>query len=92
MNSPTDLLAKRHQRIRVVATLVSVAALLLLVRSLPLDTLRTRIEGLLADLGPWGPIAFAGIYIIATVAMLPGSMFTLLGSAIFGFWTAYIAV
>ncbi|MFK7819297.1 MAG: TVP38/TMEM64 family protein, partial [Planctomycetaceae bacterium] len=46
----------------------------------------------LADLGPWGPIAFAGIYIIATVAMLPGSMFTLLGSAIFGFWTAYIAV
>ncbi|MGK7910912.1 MAG: TVP38/TMEM64 family protein [Synechococcus sp.] len=36
------------------------------------------------SLGPWGPIAFIAIYIIATVAFIPGSVLTLGAGAIFG--------
>jgi uncharacterized membrane protein YdjX (TVP38/TMEM64 family) len=49
------------------------------------------LQGLLGDalqwvqnLGPAGAIAFIGIYILATVAFLPGSILTLGGGALFG--------
>ncbi len=34
--------------------------------------------------GPWGPIAFMAIYALATVALLPGTVMTLAGGALFG--------
>lgn len=34
--------------------------------------------------GPWAPIAFMSIYAVATVALLPGSVLTLAGGALFG--------
>lgn len=37
-----------------------------------------------ASLGPWGPIAFIGLYVAATVAFLPGSILTLGAGALFG--------
>ena len=88
-NSSSNVL---HGRVRGVAMLVSVVSVLILVRSLPLEAYRDRLEAWLGELGPWGPIAFALVYILATIAMLPGSMLTLAGSAVFGFWEAYIAV
>lgn len=82
----------KYRRVRIVAILVSVASVFVLLRSLPLDSLKGGLERMLADLGPWGPVAFALIYIVATVLMLPASVLTLLGAAVFGFWTGYIAV
>jgi uncharacterized membrane protein YdjX (TVP38/TMEM64 family) len=38
------------------------------------------IEGL----GPWGPVIFVGLYIVATVAFVPGSVLTLGAGALFG--------
>jgi len=35
-------------------------------------------------LGPWGPIAFAAGYVLATVAFVPGSLLTLAAGALFG--------
>ncbi|BFM40680.1 TVP38/TMEM64 family protein [Synechocystis sp. LKSZ1] len=35
-------------------------------------------------LGPWGVLAFIGLYTIATVALIPGTFLTLGGGAIFG--------
>ena len=35
-------------------------------------------------LGPWGPVIFVGIYIVATVVLLPGSVLTLGAGAVFG--------
>ncbi len=34
--------------------------------------------------GPWGPLAFMAIYAVATVALLPGTVMTLAGGALFG--------
>lgn len=34
--------------------------------------------------GPWGPLAFIAIYVIATIALLPGTVMTLAGGALFG--------
>ena len=45
-------------------------------------------------LGPWGPAAFIGGYILASVAGIPGSVLTLAAGAIFGLWlgVAYVYV
>lgn len=45
-------------------------------------------------LGPWGPVAFVLGYAVATVALLPGSVLTLIGGAVFGLvWgTLYVFV
>jgi uncharacterized membrane protein YdjX (TVP38/TMEM64 family) len=38
----------------------------------------------IADLGIWAPIGFVVLYAVATVAMVPGSIFDLIGGALFG--------
>ena len=35
-------------------------------------------------LGPWGPAAYIALYVVATVAFVPGALLTLAGGAIFG--------
>lgn len=72
--------------------MVSIAAIAVALSCVPASSLRTLAEQTLVDLGPWAPLAFVFIYIAATVAMLPASFLTLAGAALFGFWTAYIAV
>ncbi len=36
------------------------------------------------QLGPWGPILFIGIYVVATLLFIPGSVLTLGAGAVFG--------
>jgi len=38
------------------------------------------------SLGPWAAVAYIGIYVVATVAWIPGSILTLASGAIFGLW------
>src|SRR5438876_12166759 len=35
-------------------------------------------------LGPWGPVIFVGLYVVATVLFVPGSVLTLGAGAVFG--------
>lgn len=53
-----------------------------------LRSLLIRIE----DLGWWGPVAFVATYNLATVLFVPGSLLTLGGGAIFGFWWGSVYV
>jgi len=72
---------------------VAVAAVFL-VRELPLqDWLRTALEWV-GRLGPWGPLLFILLYIVATVLFLPGSPLTLGAGALFGVvWGAvYVSI
>jgi uncharacterized membrane protein YdjX (TVP38/TMEM64 family) len=39
----------------------------------------------LSSLGPWAPIAFFALYIVAVVLMVPASIFTMGAGALFGF-------
>lgn len=36
------------------------------------------------ELGPWAPLAYVGLYVVATVIFLPGSILGLAGGALFG--------
>lgn len=38
----------------------------------------------IAGLGPWGPVTFIILYILATILFIPGSLLTLGGGALFG--------
>ena len=38
----------------------------------------------LQNLGPWAPLAFIGLFALATVLFLPGAIFGLIGGAFFG--------
>ncbi|HEV8631855.1 MAG TPA: VTT domain-containing protein, partial [Thermoanaerobaculia bacterium] len=58
-----------------------------------------RLRGAVADaargierLGPWAPAAFVAGYALATVALLPGSVLTLAGGALFGLWRGTLYV
>src|SRR5437870_5283188 len=47
------------------------------------DLLKSALDWI-AKLGPWGPVIFVGIYIVATVFFIPGSVLTLGAGAVFG--------
>lgn len=55
-----------------------------------IETLKAWIAGL----GPWGPLAFILIYVLATVFCIPGSLMTLAAGALFGVWlgTLYVVI
>lgn len=78
--------------LRIGSVLACIISVLFILRALPIDGIRELLEQFLTSLGPWGPVAFVLIYIVATVAMLPASMFTLLGAALFGFVVGYVVV
>ena len=43
-----------------------------------------NLQGLVDQLGIWGPLVYMAIYMIGTVISLPGSVLTLAGGALFG--------
>ncbi len=53
-------------------------------RLLPVAEWLETVKGTVADLGVWGPIAYGGIYIVAALAFVPGSLITAAAGAVFG--------
>ena len=47
------------------------------------DLLKEALDWI-SRLGPWGPVIFVGIYVVATVLFIPGSVLTLGAGAVFG--------
>src|ERR1043166_2896553 len=47
------------------------------------DLLKAALDWI-GKLGPWGPVIFVGLYIVATVLFIPGSVLTLGAGAVFG--------
>src|SRR5205814_3236399 len=47
------------------------------------DLLKEALDWI-GKLGPWGPVIFAGIYVVASVLFVPGSVLTLGAGAVFG--------
>src|SRR6266404_766170 len=47
------------------------------------DLLKAALEWI-GKLGPWGPVIFVGLYVVATVLFVPGSVLTLGAGAVFG--------
>src|ERR1051326_9276800 len=63
---------------------VAAATLVLVVKYLHVQNLLKSALDWIGKLGPWGPAIFVGIYIVATVFFIPGSVLTLGAGAVFG--------
>jgi uncharacterized membrane protein YdjX (TVP38/TMEM64 family) len=83
MKSAVRLPSRRFPRWpQVLAALAVVVAVLWVGRRIGLDRAWPWIDGL----GAWGPVAFCGVYVAATVGMLPASILTLAAGAKWGPW------
>ena len=81
----------RSRPVLKLALLVAIlVAVVLVARQTPLGAYFTRegALGLIAWVGahPWAPLVFVTLYAAATALALPGTILTLAGGAIFGFW------
>jgi uncharacterized membrane protein YdjX (TVP38/TMEM64 family) len=59
-------------------------ALVLALKSLHVQDLLKSALDWIGNLGPWGPVIFVGLYVVATVLFVPGSVLTLGAGAVFG--------
>ena len=69
-----------------------VAAVILFMRALPLDSGLQWLTIRVQSLGAWGPLIYAAIYAVAAVFFVPGSALTLAAGAIFGLFWGTISV
>ncbi len=61
-------------------------AVLLAWAFLPVDQWLDRMNAWIEGLGPWGYVAFFVIYVVATVALLPGAPLSIAGGLAFKWW------
>ena len=76
--------AKKSGRWRPVFLLAVLVALLLLAKIFNVGEKLGTLRDWLVTLGPWGPLVFLLIYIVAVVAALPGAAITIAAGALFG--------
>lgn len=84
MNLPTSYSVPQKS---VGKKLLIIGLLLLIVASFVFGDPKGWLNGAITaveNLGPWGPVVFALVYIVATVLMVPGSALTLSAGALFG--------
>ena len=88
-HAPSD---RWSQWIRLGSVIITVLALLAIARLLPMGRIVDALGAAVQDMGIWGPLVFALVYVIATVLMLPGAALTLAAGAIFGLVWGTVAV
>jgi uncharacterized membrane protein YdjX (TVP38/TMEM64 family) len=70
--------------LRATFAIAAVSGLLFVLRQLPLDRWLSALTDPLLELGPWAPVAFGGLYVVATLLLVPGSLITAAVGAVFG--------
>jgi uncharacterized membrane protein YdjX (TVP38/TMEM64 family) len=71
---------------------VIVLSVMLIFRKLPVGPAIEALQGWIGRRGFWGPVVFGLIYIVAVVALAPGSALTLAAGALFGLGVGTITV
>ena len=79
-------------RARVVVIAAGVAVLLLLAYLLDARAWLVSALEWIRGLGPWGPVAFCALYVVACVLLLPGSVLSLGAGVVFGLATGVVVV
>src|SRR5437773_8491500 len=77
---------------RLIALLVSVIALFLAMRFLPVQQWLRTFNAWVAQMGVAGIFIFVGTYALATVLLAPGSVLTIGAGFAFGLWKGFLAV
>lgn len=78
--------------IKPVAGLLLIIALILAARAFGLDQRLGEFEEWVEGKGVWGPVIFSGVYALATILALPGSVLTIMAGAVFGSITGVMTV
>src|SRR5579859_6354734 len=74
----------RNSHSRWVVYVVAAVVLVLVLKYIHVQDLLKAALDWIGRLGPWGPVIFVGLYIVATVLFIPGSVLTLGAGAVFG--------
>jgi uncharacterized membrane protein YdjX (TVP38/TMEM64 family) len=79
---------------RWIVYLIALAVALAAARYFHLQDLLKPMLDWVRQLGPWGPVIFIGLYVLATVLFIPGSVLTLGAGAVFGvLWgSVYVSI
>jgi len=70
----------------------SIAAAFVLFRILPVAEYTGRFLGQVDALGAWGPVLLGAVYVVATVAMVPGTILTVGAGFVFGVTVGTVTV
>jgi pyruvate/2-oxoglutarate dehydrogenase complex dihydrolipoamide dehydrogenase (E3) component/uncharacterized membrane protein YdjX (TVP38/TMEM64 family) len=81
---PSEAAAKKGSRWRPIFLLVVLIAILVLAKVFNVGEKLGALRDWIVTLGPWGPLVFLLIYIVAVVAALPGAAITIAAGALFG--------
>ncbi|NEP78613.1 MAG: TVP38/TMEM64 family protein [Okeania sp. SIO3C4] len=94
LEQETQKKPKSNKLLKPLLIIFVVATLLILAHKFNAQQLLINALDWIETLGPWGPIAFIIIYILATVLFLPGSLLTLGAGLLFGpiFGSIYVSV
>ncbi|MDF1700459.1 MAG: TVP38/TMEM64 family protein [Planctomycetota bacterium] len=79
-----DPSAARRSWLRPALFLAVLVGLFVLARVLDLEGGLESVRSWIDELGPWGPVAFVGVYILATILMVPGAIPTIMAGGLFG--------
>lgn len=71
-------------KLKLIFGILSIIALIVGAKFFNLQGILKDSLELIANLGPWGPVAFILVYILATVLFIPGSLLTLGAGVLFG--------
>jgi len=80
------------RRLLFLSIALSIPLLILATKSPYVQELLRTVLMQIEDLGVWGPVAFIVTYNLATVLFIPGSVLTLGGGVLFGWWWGSIYV
>jgi uncharacterized membrane protein YdjX (TVP38/TMEM64 family) len=81
---PEPAQKKKVSWVKPVLLIVVIVTLFVLFRILGVEKSLEAVRAWIASLGPWGPVVYIGIYILATVAVVPGSALSIAAGALFG--------
>jgi uncharacterized membrane protein YdjX (TVP38/TMEM64 family) len=95
MNPPhrlyTWLTDKRNWK-QIIIPLALISALFIIGRLVDVDKYLLLVQEEVRDFGPWGPLVYIGIYVAATLLLLPSIPFTILAAFLFTTLRAYLTV
>lgn len=94
LEQETEKKPKSNKLLKPLLIVFVVATLLVIAHKFNAQQLLINALDWIKTIGPWGPIAFIIIYILATVLFLPGSLLTLGAGLLFGpiFGSIYVSV
>ncbi len=75
---------RKNARLLIIAAIIAIIVVLAIVLDLDIASLFSELLDWIEDQGALGPIIFIGVYILAAVFLIPASILTLGGGAVFG--------